>query len=445
MTVTVRFAPSPTGRLHVGNARQALINWLFARAHAGRFILRIDDTDRERSREEYVQQIEADLRWLGLDWDSQVRQSERIALYDAASDRLRAAGRLYPCFETAEELELKRKLALSRGQPPIYDRAALKLGADEIAALEARGRRPHWRFKLSDEPVAWTDLVRVDVRFDSLSMSDPVVIREDGGYLYMLPSVVDDVDLGLTHVIRGEDHVSNTAIQIQMFQALDGTVPTFGHLPMLTEPGGAALSKRKGAAALAEMREAGIEPLALCRYLAGLGGADAAYEAASLDTLAEGFSLQPYGKASAVYMPDELTHLNAHVVHEMPFEAVAQRLQAMGLGSADAAFWGAVRGNLSHVGEAADWHRIVYGDLPTAAEIDPAFRAAAVAALPAEPWDESSFKAWADAVKAATGAKGKALFMPLRLLLTGCDHGPELKHLFPLIGPDRVRRRLAQS
>lgn len=438
MTLKVRFAPSPTGLLHVGNARQALINWLFARAQGGRYLLRIDDTDRERSTPEFAQAIEDDLRWLGLTWDEKAVQSERLERYSAAAERLKAAGRLYACYETPEELGLKRKVALAAGRPPIYDRAALGLSEEDRAKLEAEGRRPHWRFKLAPGEIAWDDLVRGPVSFEGENLSDPVLIREDARPLYTLTSVVDDIELAVTHVLRGEDHVANTAVQVQLFQALEGQVPAFGHLSLIAGAGGESLSKRLGSLSLASLRESGLEAMTLNCYLARLGTPDPVEPFTDLASLAEGFDLSRFGRATPKFDPAELEHLNARLLHVTPFEAVAGRLPP----GFDAALWEAVRPNLTRLAEAAVWQNICRGPvIPQLEDADFARQAAEL--LPPEPWDETTWGAWTGAVKAATGRKGKALFLPLRLALTGLDHGPELKALLPLIGRERAEARLA--
>ncbi len=438
MTLKVRFAPSPTGLLHVGNARQALINWLFARAQGGRYLLRIDDTDTERSTPEFAAAIERDLRWLGLDWDEKAVQSERLERYSAAAERLKAAGRLYACYETPEELGLKRKVALTAGRPPIYDRAALDLGEADKARLEAEGRRPHWRFKLAPGEIAWEDLVRGPASFQGENLSDPVLIREDGRPLYTLTSVVDDIELAVTHVLRGEDHVANTAVQVQLFQALGGQVPAFGHLSLIAGAGGESLSKRLGSLSLASLRESGLEAMTLNCYLARLGTPDPVEPFTDLDSLAKDFDLSRFGRATPKFDPAELEHLNARLLHITPFEAVAERLPQ----GFDAALWEAVRPNLTRLAEAAVWQNICRGPvIPQIEEADFARQAAEL--LPPEPWDETTWGAWTGAVKAATGRKGKPLFLPLRLALTGLDHGPELKALLPLIGRERAEARLA--
>lgn len=437
----VRFAPSPTGRLHIGNARPALFNWLFALKHDGRFILRYDDTDKERSTVEFAAGIAADLDWLGVKPHAVFAQSERFALYGAAADKLRGLGRLYPCYETPDELDRRRKRQLARGLPPIYDRAALKLSADERAALEAEGRKPHWRFRLEPGTIGWHDLVRGEAHVDCASLSDPVLIRGDGTYLYTLPSVVDDIDMGISHVIRGEDHVTNTAVQIQIIAALGGKLPIFAHHNLLTTASGEGLSKRLGHLSLASLRENGTEPLAVAALATLVGSADAVRPVDSMAELADLVDLAHVSRAPAKFDEIELENLNARTLHQMSHAAAAPRLAALGIGGGEA-FWLAVRGNLHRFSDAGLWWSVVAGPVTPVIE-DTAFAAAALAALPAGDIDQGTWKIWTDAVKAATGAKGKALFMPLRLALTGKDHGPELAALLPMMGRERIEKRLA--
>jgi glutamyl-tRNA synthetase len=438
---TVRFAPSPTGLIHIGNARTALLNALFARREGGTFVLRFDDTDQERSKREYADAIETDLRWLGIPPDLILRQSERFDLYDDVAARLRSSGRLYAAYETQEELEFRRKRQLARGMPPIYDRAALQLSDEDRIRLESEGRRPHWRFRLDHRSVAWADMVRGECHVDCASLSDPVLVREDGTYLYTLPSVADDVALSITHVIRGEDHVTNTAVQIQIFEALGAAPPVFGHHNLLTTLSGEGLSKRLGHLSLAGLREAGLEPQAVASLAVLVGSAESVRPVAALDDLAQLVDFAHISRAPAKFDEHELDQLNARLVHEMAYDAVKERLAGMGIEGGEA-FWLAIRSNLTRVADAAQWWPVVNGPIQPVVE-DEAFAAKAAEALPPAPWDASTWKTWTDAIKAATGAKGKALFMPLRLALTGVDHGPELAALLPLIGPERAKARLA--
>ncbi|WP_019647141.1 glutamate--tRNA ligase [Novispirillum itersonii] len=445
MSVLVRFAPSPTGKLHVGNIRVALINFLLAGGQPENLILRYDDTDFERSKQEHVDDIARDLRWLGIHWGQTFYQSKRLDLYNAARDRLIADGRLYPCYETAEELEYMRNRQRMRGRPPIYDRSALSLTAEQIAAYEAEGRRPHWRFRLTEGEIRWTDLVRGECVYDAAHLADPVVIREDGTYLYMLPSAIDDADMGITHVVRGEDHVTNTAVQIQMFQALGAAVPAFAHLPLLVGVDGKGLSKRLGSLSMGDLRGQGIEPLSICSLLSRLGSSEAIDLAPGMDALIAAFDISHFGRSTPRFDPAELDRLNQKLLHQLPWDVAQARLHAAGCAQATEAFWDAVRGNLTVFADVTAWYQVVYGPAaPLAVDgVDPAFRQAALACLPDGVWSPETWKQWTDAVKAATGAKGKDLFLPLRRLLTGHDHGPELKALLPLIGRDRAVARLA--
>ena len=439
----VRFAPSPTGYLHIGNARPALLNALFARRHGGKFLLRLDDTDLARSTEAFAQAAREDLAWLGIEPDLFARQSERKAEHDAAAERLKAAGRLYPCYETPEELDRRRKRQLGRGQPPIYDRAALKLTAEERAALEAEGRRPHWRFLLDARTVSWDDLVRGPAHIDCASLSDPVLIREDGTYLYTLPSVVDDIDFGITHVIRGEDHVTNTGVQVQIFEALGAPVPVFGHHNLLTTADGEGLSKRLGHLSLRGLREAGYEPAAVRSLAVLTGSAESVRAVEGFDELAGLIDLSEISRAPAKFDEGDLDGLNAKLVHAMSYAEAAERLRTLGVPDEQAeAFWLAVRANLGKVAEAAGWWRVVEGPVELRID-DAALIAAARETLPDGPFDGETWKAWTAQVKARTGAKGRALFMPLRLALTGLDHGPDLAGLLPLIGRERALERLS--
>ncbi|MET4684691.1 glutamate--tRNA ligase [Brevundimonas faecalis] len=444
MSVKVRFAPSPTGKLHVGNVRTALVNWLFAKGQGGSFVLRIDDTDLVRSTKESEDNIEIDLKWLGLTWDERYNQSKRFDRYEEAAERLKAAGRLYACYETAEELDRRRKVQLSRGLPPIYDRAALNLTDEEKAALEAEGRRPHWRFKLEGKRVAWEDLSRGHAEVDTASMSDPVLIREDGLFLYTLPSVVDDIDMEITHIIRGEDHVTNTGAQIEIFEALIqeglGTkVPGFAHMPLLVGADGAALSKRLGSLAIIDMRADGYEPIAITSHLGKIGTSDNLEVAASLEELGAGFAFSKMGRSPARYDTADLDRLNAQAVHAIDYAEAKPRLEALGVDLGET-FWNTVRANLNRFGDVADMARIVTGPVTPVIE-DAAFAAAALEVLP-EVIDENAWSAWTAAVKEKTGAKGKGLFMPLRLILTGQAHGPDMAAMAPLIGREAMVRRL---
>ena len=437
--VKVRFAPSPTGNLHVGNLRTALVNHLFARRAGGHFMLRIDDTDTERSTAEFETSIRADLQWMGMSWDSEDRQSARLDRYDAALRQLADAGRAYPCYETPEELALKRKAQLSAGRPPVYDRTALKLSDAQKAEFEAAGRRPHWRFRLNDTDVSWTDIVRGDVSYHMSSLSDPVLMREDGRVIYTMASVVDDIDHGITHIIRGEDHVTNSAAQIQLFEALGATAPAMGHVALLAGADGEGLSKRLGSLSIGQLRDEGMEAAALASLLARIGTADPVVPLAEMRDIVDGFDLSRFGRATAKFDPAELSQVNARIVQQLGFDDVGDRLAGLGIAGGEA-FWMAVRDNLSTVAEAAEWWQVCTA--PTEPVIEAAAVTDAAADLLPDEVSADIWQGWTKAVAAATGAKGRVLFMPLRLALTGRRKGPEIAPLLAFIGRDRILARL---
>lgn len=444
--VVVRFAPSPTGNIHVGNVRPALINWLFARKHGGEFLFRLDDTDPERSKQEYADNIARDLQWLGLTWDRFARQSDRMDRYELAKQFLIKAGRLYPCYETPEELALRRKGLLSRGKPPIYERTALRLSDADKARYEAEGRVPHWRFLLQEGTIAWTDLGHGDLSFQGADLSDPVLFREDGRPIYTISSVVDDLELGVSHVIRGDDHIANTAVQIQLMEALlphcGGAVPVFGHLPLLAAANGEKLSKRNGALSVADMRaDSGIEPMAVLSLLAKLGTSDPIEARPDLGMLVAEFDITKFSRATPRFDPEEVRRLTVKLIQDMPLDQAREKLSARGFPAIDEAFWEAVRPNLTSLDDIALWHKVVHGPLaPVIEDADFARQAAELA--PEGVWTEATWSDWVGRIKTATGRKGKALFMPLRQALTGMDHGPELQNLLPLIGRERALTRL---
>ena len=442
MSIRTRFAPSPTGLLHVGNARAALFCFLFAKKHDGQFVLRLDDTDRERSTQTFSDAIQADLNWLGLKWDETARQSDRFERYDAVFETLVAQGHVYACFETPEELERKRKRQLARGKPPVYDRAGLALSADEKAALEAEGRMAHWRFKLSGNQVAWRDLVRGEQKIDTASVSDPVIRRADGSWLYTLPSVVDDLDMNISHVIRGEDHVTNTAAQVELIAALGGEVPEFAHFSLMLGADGSGLSKRLGSLALADLRDGGLEPISLNAHIARLGTADPVVPAQTMQEIIEGFDMARLGRAPARFDPEDVTRLNARILHETPYAAVAERLAEIGA-PARAEFWEAMRGNIEKFADMQNIMVLINGPITPVVETDDAdYIAQARALLPDAPLDTESWSDWTGRLKDETGRKGRALFMPLRMALTGQSHGPEMQHLLYHIGYDEAVARL---
>lgn len=432
--IKVRFAPSPTGHMHIGNTRTALFNWLWAKKMGGSFMLRIDDTDFLRSKKEYEDSLRESLKWLGLTWSEEARQSARFERYNEVVGQLKQQGRIYACYETPEELEFKRKRAMSKGLPPIYDRQALHYTPEDIAAFTAEGRKPHYRFKLLPGEISWNDVVRGVVKYEAENLSDPIVIREDGSFLYHLPSVIDDCDFGITHIVRGEDHVTNTASQIQMFQAIGGQVPTFAHLPLLTGKEG-KLSKRLGSLGVRELRAEGVENMAICSFLAKLGTSEAIEPFYNLEELAQSLDFSTIGRAQPKFDEEELKHFNLKYIHNLPYKNVCDRIS----GNED--FWLKIRHNLTTVADAEIWNDICNGEITPLLEDTP-LTAAAAELLPPEPWNEETFNTWINGIKAHTGKKGRDLFHPLRKALTGLDDGPELKALLPLIGYDKILKRL---
>lgn len=455
MTVNVRFAPSPTGYIHIGNARTALFNWLFAAKHGGRFVQRFDDTDMDRSKQEFADAILYDLHWLGIFPDATEYQSRRIASYNAAVETLMKAGRLYPCYETVEELDLRRKIRRTRGLPPVYGREALKLTQDEVAQLKQDGRRPHWRFLLPNfasdpmEPVrtdvTWSDLIRGEETVDLASVSDPVVLREDGTYLYTFASVVDDIEMDITHLIRGDDHVTNAGVQTALFRALGAEPPAFAHHNLLVDAAGEGLSKRSGALSISSLRESGMEPMAVASLAVLVGTSENVALHRSLNDLARDFDLGQSSKSAAKFDPADLHGLNRGVLRDMSYDEARDRLVAFGIaGDTAERFWLAVRGNLDRLSDAASWWRILREgpeQAPEFSKADREFVRKALDLLPEEPWDGATWKIWTDQVKERTKRKGKQLFMPLRLALTGLASGPELADLLPLLGREGTLAR----
>ena len=432
MRVVTRFAPSPTGRLHVGNIRTALHNFLFSKKNNGQFLLRIDDTDRERSREEFVDAIRDDLTWLGLVWNGEVRQSDRFDLYEREFGRLKAAGRVYACYETPEELELRRKVLLGRGLPPVYERKT-----DDSPVPE--GRSPHWRFRLDhDAPIEWNDLIRGAQRFDPKLLSDPIVRREDGSWLYLLPSVIDDVDLGITHIVRGEDHVTNSATQIQMFEALGAEPPHFAHEALLVAAEG-KLSKRLGSYGAEHLREEDVEPLAMLDVLARIGTSQPV-EPATLDELASSFDFGHFGRAPAHFDPHDVELLNARLLHQTDFEVVRDRLPA----GANEEDWLLIRPNLKRLADFGPWFEVLRGevDAPELAHDDRLFMRDAASVAEDLDWSSEPWRALTTQLKETSGKKGRELFHPLRLALTGRESGPEMAGLLTAMGKDRAVSRL---
>ncbi|WP_298909950.1 glutamate--tRNA ligase [uncultured Aliiroseovarius sp.] len=438
---TTRFAPSPTGYIHVGNLRTALFNYLIAAKSGGQFILRLDDTDPERSKQEYADAIMEDLEWLGLTWDRVEKQSDRLDRYEAAAQELRDMGRFYECFETPTELDLKRKKQLNMGKPPVYDRSALALSDDEKATLREERGQGHWRFKLDHERINWTDGILGDISIDAASVSDPVLIRGDGQFLYTLASVCDDIDFGITDVVRGSDHVTNTGTQIQIIQALGGAVPSFAHHSLLTGPQGEALSKRLGTLAIRDLREQGVQPMALLSLLARLGSSQPVELRSSLDEIVEGFDLSTFGAAPTKFDVQDLFPLTARHLASLPVEAVADKLDAIGVPEDMAeAFWSVARENITTLGDLEGWWILCRdGAEPLIDDEDRDFIAEAMTLLPDAPYDADSWSNWTSAVKEATGRKGKGLFMPLRKAVTGMERGPDMSSLMPLLQVVRAK------
>jgi glutamyl-tRNA synthetase len=442
--IKFRFAPSPTGRLHIGNTRTAIITWIAARAMGGEFMLRIDDTDVERSRDEHVDEIKRVLTWLGLNWDDYAHQKDRNNRYQTCIEKLKADGRLYPCYETSEQLDLKRKSLLNRGLPPIYDRAALDLTDEQKSKYEAEGRTPHWRFKLNHAPIVWNDLVRGEVKFDGATMSDPVLIREDGSPLYHLCSVIDDIDFGISHVTRGEDHVSNTAAHIQMFEALGAAPPQFAHLPLLSGAEGEKLSKRIGSLAIEDMRtEGGFEPMAIISFLARLGTSLPIEAFSDVKILIETFDFTKFSRGTPKVDPMEIERLNAKIVHDYRYEDVKDRPELDGV---DEQFWNNVKANLTKVKDIRDWLHVTQDSVHVFAEEgDKDYIKIALETLPEGDVTPDTWGVWTSALKEQTDRKGRTLFMPLRQALTGMDHGPEMDKMLLLLGRERAARRLERA
>ncbi len=438
---TTRFAPSPTGYIHVGNLRTALMNYLIARKAGGTFILRIDDTDPERSKEEYVDAIKQDLDWLGLHWDRVERQSDRLDRYAEAADKLREMGRFYEAFETPTELDLKRKKQLNMGKPPVYDRAALNLSDAEKEALRAERGNGVWRFKLDHERIEWTDGILGDISIDAASVSDPVLIRGDGQVLYTIASVVDDTEMGVTDVVRGSDHVTNTATQIQIIEALGGTCPRFAHHSLLTGPQGEALSKRLGTLALRDLREQGVRPMALLSLMARLGSSDPVELRSDMADLIDGFDVTRFGAAPTKFDVQDLFPLTAKHLQSLPLADVADAVADAGVPTDLAEpFWAMARENITTLADLKGWWELCRdGAEPLIADEDREFIAQAIALLPEGPFDGETWGTWTKAVKEATGRKGKGLFMPLRKALTGMERGPEMAALLPLLQVIRAR------
>lgn len=443
--IITRFAPSPTGNLHVGNARTALINYLYSKKHSGKFLLRIDDTDKVRSTEEFKDKIIQDLKWLGFEWDDIFYQSDRLEKYEEAKNNLIAKGRLYPCYETGEELEIKRKLLLKSGNPPIYDRAALSLTEEQKQKHESAGRKPHYRFLIEDKSIAWNDMVKGEVHYEGKNLSDPVLVREDGSMTYMLCSCLDDAEYNISHIIRGEDHVSNTAIQLQLFEAMGYDLPEFGHLSLVksTED---KISKRKGGFEISSLRdEKALEPMPINNFFAFVGTSLPIGSFSTMEDLASAFDISKFSNSPTTYMPEELLRLNHKIVSQMSFADIQSHLKEIGGAEIDENFWNSVKGNIDTALDAVNWWKICHEKPSFSEELDQSVIKSAIDNFPSEEFTDSSWKAWTSSISEDTGAKGRNLFMPLRIALTGMNHGPEMAKLLPLIGKDEALSRLQRA
>ena len=440
MTVTTRFAPSPTGLLHLGNIRTALINWLFARTNNGKFILRIDDTDTERSKDEYVSKIKYDLEWLGIDYDETFNQSSRFDVYQERFKFLKDQGRIYPCYETPEELERKRKLQLAAGGKQVYDRAALKLTDQEKKDFESDGRKPHWRFLMKSESIKWNDILKDEIEIDLTSLSDPVLFREDGVPLYTFSSAVDDIDFNITNVIRGDDHTSNTAVQIELINALDKNKLVFAHHALLKASSGDKLSKRDNVISIESFRDLNIEPLAILSLLATIGTSNSIELKDSIEQIVKEFKIETISTSPGRIETDLLNALNKKLIQSYEFNRIEDRLLKVDE-KIDDKFWRAIRGNLNTVEEIKQWTDIVYDSKVIEPE-DKEFIKIAIDLMPKEPWDDDTWDQWTSAIKEKTNRKGKELFLPLREAFTGVSQGPEMKKLIQLIGRDKIIERV---
>ena len=441
MTSKSRFAPSPTGLLHIGNARSAVINWAHIKNKGGEFILRIDDTDTERSKKEYENKIKKDLLWLGLSWSKTFNQSQRKEIYDKKILFLKESNKIYPCFESLEELSLKRKTLLSSGKPPIYDRSALKLTTDQIEDLITKGQAPHWRFKLEDEIIEWQDLIKGKISFDTKNLSDPVLIREDGSLLYHLHSVVDDIEENITDIIRGEDHITNTAFHIQLFKSLNAHVPRFGHHPFLTDEEGKSFGKRLGSLSIQKMYEDGFESLTLLNYLLSIGTSKNLSKEKNIDLLVNNFNINSLASSSPKFSINVLKLLNKDMLQSYDFSDVKQKFIDLKIKDASEDFWIFIKNNINYFSESLDWISVINSN-ETYIDNSNDYLNIAAELLPEDPYDETTWDVWTDLIKNQTGKKGKELFMPIRFALTGRNKGPELKYLLPLLTKKHILKKL---
>ena len=440
-----RFAPSPTGLLHVGNARSAVLNWAYAKKNNGNFILRIDDTDQTRSSKEFENKIKENLSWLGLDWNKTFNQSERSNLYNSNIEKLKIDGRLYPCFETAEELSLKKKSLLSSGKPPIYDRSALSLSKDEINEKINSGLKPHWRFKLEDGIINWNDLIKDEVKFDSKYLSDPILIREDGSLLYHLPSVIDDIDEGITHIIRGEDHISNTAFHIQIFNALDSNPPHFAHHPFLTDQEGKGFGKRIGSLSIENLRSEGYEDISIINYLINIGSSEDIKPETKLDNIISNFDIKNISSSSAKFSDHVLRSLNSDLLKIYNYEDVKLKFDLLDIKVDSQKLWKFSQHNIDFFKDIENWLRTIEIIINIEKyEIPNTLIVAAIECIPEDPYSYETWDIWTKSINAKTGLKGKGLYMPLRLILTGKEKGPELKNFLPLLDKETLLRKFGK-
>lgn len=435
--IKTRFAPSPTGHLHIGNIRIAIMNYLYAKSSGGSFVLRLDDTDAERSQDHFAEGIKTDLAWMGLHHDDTFKQSDRFARYTEVLEHLKSIGRVYPCYETAEELDLKRKLQHAQGKPPVYDRESLNLTDAQKAEKHASGITPHWRFLLNDTPMAWDDMSQGHVHFEHGHLSDPVLVRADGRPLFTFTTVVDDIDTDITHIIRGEDHTTNTAVQVQIFQALGATPPTFAHMPLVSSASGDTFSKRTGNGAIASLREHGVESMAILALMARLGTSSTAEGTDTMQTLLRDFDISAYGRASLTFDMNDVFTFNAKILHHTPYDMVQNRLPH----TIPPRIWDSIRGNIQILDDVSQWETVLFGT-PKTTITDTDFIKTAVSLFPDGDITDSTWKQWTTAIKDATGKKGKDLFMPLRLAITGYAHGPEMGKILPIIGREKVLHRM---
>ena len=440
-----RFAPSPTGLLHIGNARSAVLNWAYAKKNNGKFILRIDDTDQSRSTKEFENKIKENLSWLGLNWDQTFNQSERVDLYNSKIDKLKKDGRLYPCFETLEELSLKKKSLLSAGKPPIYDRSSLKLTESQINEKITSGLKPHWRFKLEENLIKWDDLIKGEVKFNSQYLSDPILIREDGSYLYHLPSVIDDIEEGITHIIRGEDHISNTAFHMQIFSALDSFSPEFAHHPFLTDQEGKGFGKRIGSLSIENLITEGYENITIINYLLNIGSSENINPEKKLNNIIQNFDIKNISNSSAKFSDDVLKSLNADVLKIYNFEEISSKISLSNDKIDLKKLWIFSQNNIEFLNDLEKWVNIIENVIDMKEhDISDALIKAAIESIPEEPFSYETWESWTKSINAKTGLKGRNLFMPLRLILTGKDKGPELKDLLPLLDKETLLRKFGK-